>query len=74
MHIPQVPSNALLLLFGGPLWLSAITVAWGICATCFAAIQGTASFLALRLLLGVFESGAIPGAWHYLSTFYPGAF
>lgn len=26
---------------------------------------------ALRLLLGAFESGALPCAWHVLSAFYP---
>lgn len=56
----QIPSNAALLHFGGPTWLAAITLAWGAVAAGMAAVRGAASFVALRLLLGLTEAGAPP--------------
>lgn len=67
----QIPSNMALMRLGAPLWLGLITCLWGICAACFVLVRGLTSFLALRLLLGICESGALPGTWYYLSLFYP---
>ncbi|KAF6260770.1 major facilitator superfamily domain-containing protein [Scenedesmus sp. NREL 46B-D3] len=67
----QLPSNFLLLRFGGPAWLSAITVVWGMAASAFALVRGPVSFVLLRMLLGLAESGALPGVWYYVSQFYP---
>lgn len=39
-------------------WLALLLVGWGCVASCFALVHNAASFFALRLLLGVFESGA----------------
>lgn len=36
---PAVPSNMAMARLGGPLWLSAICLAWGTVAACFAAID-----------------------------------
>lgn len=46
---------------GARRWLPLILVAWGAVAMSFAAMGSTAHFLALRLLLGLTESGAYPG-------------
>jgi MFS family permease len=59
----QIPSNFLLLRFGGPVWLACICVAWGIAASCMAFVRGPVSFVLLRMLLGLAESGAFPGTW-----------
>lgn len=67
----QIPSNLLLLRFGGPTWLAAITIAWGATASAFALVRGPVSFIVLRLLLGLAESGSLPGTWYYISLFYP---
>jgi ACS family tartrate transporter-like MFS transporter len=67
----QIPSNLLLLRYDGPSWLAAITVAWGVAAAAFATVTGPVSFVMLRLLLGLCESGALPGTWYYISLFYP---
>jgi MFS family permease len=55
---------------GGPIWLGTIGMLWGITAACFASLRSVPQFLALRFLLGVFEAGALPGMWSYLSHFY----
>lgn len=43
----------------------------GVVATCGVFLHDTTSFYVLRLLLGVFESGASPAMWYALSQFYP---
>ena len=67
----QVPANMMLARVGGGRWLATICLAWGIVASCFAAIQSEASFLVLRFFLGVAESGAIPGMYYYVSLLFP---
>jgi MFS family permease len=43
-----------------------------LCASqAFALVRGPVSFVLLRLLLGLAESGALPGVWYYVSQFYP---
>ncbi|KAF8056438.1 ttuB [Scenedesmus sp. PABB004] len=66
----QVPANMVMTKIGGPIWLGTIALLWGVVATCFAAIRNVHTFLALRFLLGLFEAGALPGMWAYLSHFY----
>lgn len=57
----QVPANMMMTRIGGPIWLGSIAMCWGAVAACFAAISNIPQFLALRFLLGFFESGAVPG-------------
>lgn len=63
----QIPSQLVLRRVGAPVWLAAIVTMWGAVACCMAAIQGEVSFYALRLILGVAESGNFPGYWYYLT-------
>jgi hypothetical protein len=58
-YLAQVPANMLCVALGPTRWLPILLVCWGAVAMCFAAISGTASFLVLRLLLGVAEAGAV---------------
>eukprot|EP00878_Enallax_costatus_P009688 GHUV01010120.1.p1 GENE.GHUV01010120.1~~GHUV01010120.1.p1 ORF type:complete len:437 (+),score=77.59 GHUV01010120.1:96-1406(+) len=52
-------------------WLSVLLVGWGVAASCFALIYNAPTFFTLRLVLGVFEAGALPAMWYHLSQFYP---
>ena len=49
------------------LYLASIIFLWGLCACAFALMRTPREFYALRLLLGVFEAGAFPGMWYFLS-------
>lgn len=51
-------------------WLGGITIAWGLVATFSAFCNTKESFIACRLLLGLFEAGLFPGFLVYLSMFY----
>jgi len=57
-YLSQIPANIACLALGPRCWLPIILVAWGVVAACFAAVNSTAAFLTLRLLLGVAEAGA----------------
>ena len=52
------------------LWLAFLLVAWGTIAAAMAGMRTVPVFLVLRVLLGLFEAGALPGLWCYLSHFY----
>ena len=58
----QIPSNLILLRVGAPTWLGVTVVSWGSVAALFAAVRNTRDFYLLRLLLGITECGAFPGA------------
>ena len=67
----EVPSNLALQRFGARVWLSRITISWGVVAMAAALIQGRTSFYLLRLLLGVAEAGLVPGLIYYVSIWFP---
>lgn len=67
----QVPVVRLQNNLGAHIVLPTITLLWGIVATSFYFVNGLASFIILRLLLGITEAGAFPGIWAYLVTLYP---
>lgn len=69
--LAQLPSNALIRRFGAPIWLATIIALWGIIAACFAFMQSLWQFYLLRVLLGIAESGSVPGIWYYSTLFYP---
>jgi sugar phosphate permease len=51
-------------------WATIITLAWGIVATCQAAVQSWGGEMALRFLLGAAEAGFGPSIPYLLSFFY----
>ncbi len=57
----QVPSNFILSRVGAKRWLSFVIIAWGCIAVASAALQTSAQFMALRVLLGAAEAGTFPG-------------
>ncbi|KAI8465365.1 MAG: major facilitator superfamily domain-containing protein [Monoraphidium minutum] len=69
--IAHLPSAFMTMRLGARWWYSSITIAWGIVASCAAAIRSTAGLCAQRFFLGIAEAGAIPSAIHLLAQFYP---
>jgi MFS family permease len=56
---------------GQSLYLGLIGFAWGIITLSHAWVKTEAQLIAVRLLMGVFESGFYPTCVSYLSLFYP---
>ncbi|KZO92931.1 MFS general substrate transporter [Calocera viscosa TUFC12733] len=56
---------------GQPLYLGVAGICWGILTLCQAFIKTEAQLIAIRLLVGFFESGFFSTAAAYISLFYP---
>lgn len=67
----EVPANMMLRRVGARRWLGPIMIAWGLVSAATMFVKGAPSFYALRLLLGVVESGFFPGVMLYLTLWYP---
>ena len=65
------PSNLTLHKIGAKFWLAFLMVGWGFASMATMFVQGSASFYALRLILGVMEAGFFPGAILFLTYWYP---
>ena len=52
-------------------WVCTLMIVWGSMCIAHIGVNSTGTFLALRLLLGVGESGFTPTAYYYMSLFYP---
>jgi hypothetical protein len=61
--LAMVPAQIMLLRVGAPRALGVIVTAWGATAMAFSCLSDQTQFYALRLMLGVFESGAFPAIW-----------
>jgi MFS family permease len=67
----QIPSNMLLNHTGRPsLFLSAVTVAWGIVSLLTCTVKNYAGLIVCRFFLGVVEAPFFSGAMFYLSKWY----
>jgi D-galactonate transporter len=66
----EVPANMVLQRLGARVWLGALMVLWGVVSCCTVLTRGAASFYAIRMLLGVVESGFFPGVILYLTFWY----
>ena len=66
----EVPSNLMLRRLSPRIWLSTLTVLFGINATLLGVSFNPGSFIAARFTLGIFEAGLFPGVNYYLSTWY----
>jgi MFS family permease len=58
---------------GGRLWLTRITVSWGVVASLMAFAQNATQFYALRFALGAAEAGFFPGVIYYFTRWLPAA-
>jgi MFS family permease len=66
----EIPSNMALYRFGPAKWITLQLFLFGTVATFQAFQKGYGAYLATRLLLGITESGFIPGGLWTLSTWY----
>lgn len=67
----EVPSNYMLERFGARVWIARILLSWGVVSGLMAIAWNEASFLVLRLLLGLAEAGFVPGVVLYLTYWMP---
>ncbi|KAG9249538.1 major facilitator superfamily domain-containing protein [Emericellopsis atlantica] len=73
--ILEVPSNMFLKTLKRPsLYISGLVLAWGAVMTCHGVLKDFGGAVALRLLLGAFESGFFPAAMFICSQWYPRQF
>ena len=69
----EAPSNYVMHRVGARVWIARIMVSWGLVSALTAFIWSEASFVTLRLLLGVMEAGFAPGVILYLTYWIPAA-
>ncbi|KAL5520899.1 hypothetical protein ACEPAF_2902 [Sanghuangporus sanghuang] len=66
----EIPSNLCIRRLRPSIWLSSIMLFWGIATTCLGLVENFGGLLALRILLGIFEAGFLPGVTYYFSCWY----
>ncbi|KAH7035474.1 major facilitator superfamily domain-containing protein [Microdochium trichocladiopsis] len=66
----EVPSNLVIKRISPSLWLSSITVLWGISTIGMGFVNSNGGLIACRLLLGFFEAGIVPGCIYLISMYY----
>ncbi|KAL5342017.1 major facilitator superfamily domain-containing protein [Aspergillus crustosus] len=67
----EVPSNILLARFAKPsIYLGTLVFCWGTIVTLTGVVQNFSGLCAVRVLLGVFESGFFPGAVWLITQWY----
>ncbi|MBI1981860.1 MAG: MFS transporter [Methylocystis sp.] len=69
----EAPSNYIMHRVGARVWIARIMVSWGLVSALTAFIWSEASFVVVRLLLGVMEAGFAPGVILYLTYWIPAA-
>ncbi|KKK15243.1 hypothetical protein AOCH_000374 [Aspergillus ochraceoroseus] len=67
----EIPSNMVLQRIGPCKWIPIQVFVFGLTAIMQLFVRNRAGFLAVRMLLGLVESGYIPGSLYTLSTWYP---
>jgi MFS transporter, ACS family, tartrate transporter len=70
----EVPSNLILERVGARRWIARIMFTWGILSAACAFVTGPTSFIVIRFLLGVAESGFFPGVVLYFTYWFPNRF
>ncbi|KAJ0383982.1 hypothetical protein COL922a_009320 [Colletotrichum nupharicola] len=69
--LAEVPSNMVLHMFKRPsLYIGGIVTCWGIVMTCNGVVQNFGGLVAVRIFLGLFEAGFLPGAILIISKWY----
>lgn len=66
----EAPTNILLKILSPKVFLPLIAVLWGVCVLCMGFAKNYHHMLVLRVLLGLFEAGLMPGCAYYLSNWY----
>ena len=67
----QLPASAILTRLGARRWLGITMVVWGICSAGTAFVSDANSFVAMRFLLGIAESGFFPGVAWFMTRWFP---
>jgi len=67
----QLPASVLLTRIGARRWLGVTMLVWGACSAGTAFVTGAQSFVAMRFLLGVAESGFFPGVAWFMTRWFP---
>ncbi|CVL13727.1 hypothetical protein FPRO06_07716 [Fusarium proliferatum] len=67
----EIPSNVLLKRFKPKVWITFITISWGIIMTLMGLIHNWEGLLATRFMLGIPESGIFPACAYYVTSWYP---
>jgi MFS family permease len=70
----EIPSNLILEKVGARRWIARIMFTWGVLAMSMALVQGAASFMIVRFLLGIAEAGYYPGVMLFLTYWFPAAY
>ncbi|KAF6823705.1 major facilitator superfamily transporter [Colletotrichum plurivorum] len=69
--LAEVPSNMVLHMFKRPsLYIGGIVTCWGVVMTCNGLVQNFGGLVAVRIFLGLFEAGFLPGAILIISKWY----
>ncbi|KAF4449685.1 hypothetical protein F53441_7086 [Fusarium austroafricanum] len=66
----EVPSNIIIKRISPSLWLSGITVLWGISTVGMGLVKNVDGLIACRALMGFFEAGIVPGCLYLISMYY----
>ncbi|KAK1749707.1 major facilitator superfamily domain-containing protein [Echria macrotheca] len=66
----EIPSNMVIRKVRPSLYISSLMFLWGIVNMCMGFVHSYAALVALRVLLGVFEAGVLPGIVYVSSMYY----
>ncbi|KAG7284784.1 hypothetical protein NEMBOFW57_009396 [Staphylotrichum longicolle] len=66
----EIPSNMIIRKVRPSLYLSSLMFLWGIVNMCMGFVHSYAALVALRVLLGIFEAGVLPGIVYITSMYY----
>ncbi|KAI0761386.1 MFS general substrate transporter [Trametes elegans] len=66
-----VPANLLLKKLRPSKWLPGIALVWGIVATLMGLARSYPQLVGVRICLGIAEAGLPPGAFYYITIWYP---
>jgi MFS transporter, ACS family, tartrate transporter len=67
----QLPASAVLTRVGARRWLGVTMIVWGACSAGTAFVTDATSFVAMRFLLGIAESGFFPGVAWFMTRWFP---
>ena len=67
----EIPSNMILYRTGARFWIARIMVTWGIVSAAMAFVENETWYYILRFLLGVAETGLVPGVLLYFTFWVP---
>jgi len=67
----QVPANMALTRVGARRWLGLLMVVWGVVSMGTAWVTGAGSYIGVRAVLGIAESGFYPGVIYYFTFWMP---